>query len=84
MPSWTAVSDATNPAWQTVSDATNPAWTSSNTTDPNPWYQVSRYTLSSPTGDVNFMLYAHEQYPLYIYDDARAPLLAESGYSGPA
>ena len=56
-------------------------WSSSATTDTNPWYQLSAYTLSDVDGNIDFQLVVDEQFPTYIYEDARAPAITESGYS---
>jgi len=69
--SWTAVSDTTDPSWAAPSDATFRSW-----------QQLSKYTLSDPAGDVDFMLVADEQYPLLTYEHDY-PVITETGFETP-
>ena len=58
------------------------AWTAVSDTTFRSWQQLSKYTLSDPAGDVDFMLVADEQYPLLTYEHD-APIITETGFETP-
>lgn len=78
---WTVLSDATDPSWTAVNSTTSLAWPAGAAPDTNPWYQLSASTRYSTIGDVDFELVADEQYPWLTYEDPRAQLVVESGYT---